>query len=87
MVANTALVRSLTTVSHISDIVGLSGLVFAVEPATRVARELIENVASKRKNVLPILEDARKPHSYFAVFGKIDVIYCDMRSLTKQTLR
>ena len=67
-----------TTVSHISDIVGLSGLVFAVEPATRVARELIENVASKRKNVLPILEDARKPHSYFAVFGKIDVIYCDI---------
>ena len=67
-----------TTVSHISDIVGLSGIVFAVEPATRVARELIENVASKRKNVLPILEDARKPHSYFAVFGKIDVIYCDI---------
>jgi fibrillarin-like pre-rRNA processing protein len=26
-----------TTVSHISDIVGLSGLVFAIEPATRVA--------------------------------------------------
>ncbi len=67
-----------TTVSHISDIVGLSGIVFAVEPATRVARELIENVASKRKNVLPILEDARKPHSYFAIFGKIDVIYCDI---------
>jgi fibrillarin-like pre-rRNA processing protein len=67
-----------TTVSHVSDIIGLSGLVFAVEPATRVARELIENVASKRKNVLPILEDARKPHSYFAVFGKVDVIYCDI---------
>jgi fibrillarin-like pre-rRNA processing protein len=67
-----------TTVSHISDIVGFSGIVFAVEPATRVARELIENVASKRKNVVPILEDARKPHSYFAVFGKIDVIYCDI---------
>jgi fibrillarin-like pre-rRNA processing protein len=67
-----------TTVSHISDIVGLSGIVFAVEPATRVARELIENVASKRKNVLPIIEDARKPNSYFAVFGKIDVIYCDI---------
>ena len=67
-----------TTVSHISDIIGLSGIAFAVEPATRVARELIENVASKRKNVTPILEDARKPHSYFAVYGKIDVIYCDI---------
>jgi fibrillarin-like pre-rRNA processing protein len=67
-----------TTVSHVSDIVGPSGIVFAVEPATRVARELIENVASKRKNVIPILEDARKPNSYFAVFGKVDVVYCDI---------
>jgi fibrillarin-like pre-rRNA processing protein len=67
-----------TTVSHVSDIVGPSGIVFAVEPATRVARELIENVASKRKNVVPILEDARKPGSYFAVFGKVDVVYCDI---------
>jgi fibrillarin-like pre-rRNA processing protein len=67
-----------TTVSHVSDIVGPSGIVFAVEPATRVARELIENVASKRKNVVPIIEDARKPQSYFAVFGKVDVVYCDI---------
>jgi fibrillarin-like pre-rRNA processing protein len=67
-----------TTVSHVSDIIGTSGIVFAVEPATRVARELIENVASKRSNVMPILEDARKPQSYFSVFGKVDVIYCDI---------
>jgi len=67
-----------TTVSHVSDIVGPSGIVFAVEPATRVARELIENVATKRKNVVPILEDARRPNSYFAVFGKVDVVYCDI---------
>jgi fibrillarin-like pre-rRNA processing protein len=67
-----------TTVSHVSDIVGNSGIVFAVEPATRVARELIENVASKRKNVVPVLEDARRPNSYFSVFGKVDVVYCDI---------
>jgi fibrillarin-like pre-rRNA processing protein len=67
-----------TTVSHISDIVGNKGLVFAVEPATRVARELLENVASKRKNVVPILEDARRPQAYFSVFGKVDVVYCDI---------
>lgn len=67
-----------TTVSHVSDIVGPRGVVFAVEPATRVARELIENVASKRKNVLPIIEDARRPQSYFSVFGKVDVVYCDI---------
>src|ERR671938_3971 len=67
-----------TTVSHVSDIVGPSGIVFAVEPATRVARDLIENVASKRKNVVPIIEDARKPQSYFSIFGTVDVVYCDI---------
>ncbi|MFL6359769.1 MAG: fibrillarin-like rRNA/tRNA 2'-O-methyltransferase [Nitrososphaeraceae archaeon] len=67
-----------TTVSHISDIVGLEGIVFAVEPAIRVARELIENVASKRSNVVPIIEDARKPQSYFSIFGKVDLVYSDI---------
>lgn len=67
-----------TTVSHVSDIVGNAGIVFAVEPATRVARDLIENVASKRRNVVPVLEDARRPQSYFSVFGKVDVVYCDI---------
>jgi fibrillarin-like pre-rRNA processing protein len=67
-----------TTVSHISDIVGVEGIVFAVEPAIRVARELIENVASKRANVVPIIEDARKPQSYFSIFGKVDLVYSDI---------
>lgn len=67
-----------TTVSHVSDIVGNAGIVFAVESASRVARELIENVASKRKNVVPVLEDARRPQAYFSVFGKVDVVYCDI---------
>jgi fibrillarin-like pre-rRNA processing protein len=67
-----------TTVSHISDIVGLEGILFAVEPAVRVARELIENVASKRANVVPIIEDARKPQSYFSIFGKVDLVYSDI---------
>ena len=67
-----------TTVSHISDLIGNKGLVFAVEPAVRVARELIENVASKRKNVIPIIQDARRPESYFSVFGNVDLVYCDI---------
>lgn len=67
-----------TTVSHISDIIGMNGIVFAVEPAIRVARELIENVAAKRKNVVPIIQDARKPQSYFSIFGNVDVVYCDI---------
>ena len=67
-----------TTVSHISDIVGSDGIVFAVESAIRVGRELIENVASKRANVVPIIEDARRPESYFSIFGKVDLVYSDI---------
>jgi fibrillarin-like pre-rRNA processing protein len=67
-----------TTVSHVSDIVGTGGLVFAVESASRVARELIERVAVHRSNVIPIIEDARKPNAYFSVSGKVDVVYCDI---------
>ncbi|MFQ5970481.1 MAG: fibrillarin-like rRNA/tRNA 2'-O-methyltransferase, partial [Nitrososphaerales archaeon] len=67
-----------TTVSHISDIVGSSGLVFSVESSSRVARKLIENVAVHRTNVIPVIEDARKPNAYFSVSGKVDVVYCDI---------
>ena len=67
-----------TTVSHVSDIVGGSGSVFAVESASRVARELIERVAVHRSNVIPIIEDARKPNAYFSISGKVDVVYCDI---------
>lgn len=67
-----------TTVSHISDIIGINGLVFAIESSSRVARDLLENLASKRENIVPILEDARKPRSYFSVFGTVDVLYSDI---------
>ena len=67
-----------TTVSHISDIVGLSGIVFGVEHASRVARDFLDRVASRRSNVIPILQDARNPKEYFSVFGKVDVVYVDI---------
>ena len=67
-----------TTVSHISDIIGTNGIIFAVESSSRVARELLENLASKRENIVPILADARKPRSYFSVLGPVDVMYCDI---------
>lgn len=67
-----------TTVSHISDIVGSGGLVFCVESAARVARELITRVAAYRPNVIPIVENARKPDAYFSVTGNVDVVYCDI---------
>jgi len=67
-----------TTVSHVSDIVGPSGIVFSVEHASRVARDFLDRVASLRANIIPILQDARKPREYFSVFGKVDVVYVDI---------
>lgn len=67
-----------TTVSHISDIIGLGGIVFGVEHASRVARDFLDRVASYRTNIIPILQDARNPNEYFAVFGKVDVVYVDI---------
>jgi len=67
-----------TTVSHISDIVGPSGIVFSVEHASRVARDFLDRVATYRTNVIPILQDARRPKEYFSVFGKVDVVYVDI---------
>jgi fibrillarin-like pre-rRNA processing protein len=67
-----------TTVSHISDIVGNEGIIFAVEPAVRVARELLENVATQRYNIIPIVEDGRRPKSYYSIFGMVQTVYCDI---------
>ncbi len=67
-----------TTVSHVSDIVGNKGIVFSIEPSHRVARELLENVASKRNNIIPILADARNYLKYYGYFGLVDVVYSDI---------
>jgi len=67
-----------TTVSHISDIVGYSGIVFSVEHASRVARDFLDRVAGHRPNVVPILQDARQPKNYFSIYGKVDVVYSDI---------
>lgn len=67
-----------TTVSHVSDIVGPQGIVFGVEHASRVARDFLDRVASHRKNIIPIMQDARQPQQYFSVYAKVDVVYVDI---------
>lgn len=49
-----------TTVSHVSDMVGAEGKVYAVEFSLRSGRDLMEHM-QKRSNVIPIIEDARYP--------------------------
>lgn len=67
-----------TTVSHVSDIVGKNGIVYSVEFGPRVMREFIKRVSSFRRNVMPILADARFPESYLPYADEVDVIYCDI---------
>ncbi len=67
-----------TTVSHISDIVGPGGKIFAVEHASRVARDLLDRVVSYRKNIIPIIQDARQPKEYFSIYNKVDILYADI---------
>ncbi|XP_057613362.1 rRNA 2'-O-methyltransferase fibrillarin-like [Chionomys nivalis] len=66
-----------TTVSHVSNIVGPDGLVYAVEFSHRSGRDLI-NLAKKRTNIIPVIEDARHPHKYRMLIAMVDVIFADV---------
>ena len=69
-------VASGTTCSHFSDIIGKEGIIYGVEIGERVLRDLIP-VAEKRKNIVSILADARKPEEYPWV-EQVDLIYADV---------
>jgi len=66
-----------TTVSHVSDMIGPEGVVYAVEFSHRCGRDLT-NMAKRRPNVVPIVEDARQPQRYRMLIGMVDVIFADV---------
>ncbi|KAF2789444.1 Fibrillarin [Melanomma pulvis-pyrius CBS 109.77] len=66
-----------TSVSHIADIVGPEGNVYAVEFSHRSGRDLI-NMATHRTNVIPIVEDARHPLKYRMLVGMVDCVFADV---------
>ncbi|EOB13717.1 rRNA 2'-O-methyltransferase fibrillarin [Nosema bombycis CQ1] len=66
-----------TTVSHVSDIVGEKGIVYAVEFSQRSGRDLV-NLAMKRTNIIPIIEDARHPQKYRMLVGSVDTLFADV---------
>lgn len=66
-----------TSVSHVADIVGPEGVVYAVEFSLRSGRDLI-NMAKKRTNVIPIVEDARTPQKYRMLLSTVDAIFADV---------
>ncbi len=66
-----------TTASHVADLVGPSGTVFAVEKSPRPFSRLLE-VAARWPNLLPVLEDAREPENYADLLAPVDGIYADV---------
>lgn len=66
-----------TTVSHVSDIVGANGLIFAMDIAPRPLRDLVF-ICEKRKNIAPILADANKPQEYVDRISLVDIVYQDI---------
>ncbi|MGA3020495.1 MAG: fibrillarin-like rRNA/tRNA 2'-O-methyltransferase [Candidatus Micrarchaeales archaeon] len=68
-----------TTSSHVSDIVGKEGIVYCIEISERNMRELVK-VCEIRKNMLPMLHDARDIGEYEKEIGTCDILYQDISS-------
>ena len=67
-----------TTISHVSDLIGPEGIVYGVEISKRSGRDLL-NMAKKRTNIVPIIDDARKPQNYrFLIPTQVDCIFADV---------
>jgi rRNA 2'-O-methyltransferase fibrillarin len=66
-----------TTVSHVSDLVGPEGVVYAIEFSKRSGRDLV-NMAKKRPNIVPIIEDARHPQKYRMLLNMVDTVFADV---------
>ncbi len=67
-----------TTVSHVSDILGETGHVWALDFAPRALRDLLDKVARYRSNVSPILGDANRPMEYSHLVPVVDTVFADV---------
>lgn len=65
------------TPSFISDIIGSTGCIFALDIAPRTTRDLIF-LCEKRKNIIPIMADANQPNLYLDKVTQADIIYQDI---------
>ena len=65
------------TPSFVSDIIGEGGVIFGVDSAPRVIRDLVF-MAKKRKNIIPILANANHPEELISRVTAVDVVYQDV---------
>ncbi len=66
-----------TTVSHVSDIIGSTGMVFAVDLAPRVVRDIVF-VSEDRPNIAPILLDANNVGELAKRVTQVDWLFQDI---------
>lgn len=65
-----------TTISHLSDLLP-NGTIYAVEHSPVSMKKLL-SVVQHRKNIIPLLEDANHPDSYFSIVPSVDLLYQDI---------
>ena len=66
---------SYSTITHISDLVGEEGKIYAVE-ISEIKGIKLKSIAKKRKNIVPITKDARNPYFYKnTIKSLVDCIY------------
>jgi len=66
-----------TTASHVADLAGPTGRVYAVERSLRPFSRLLA-LADRWPNLVPILGDAREPTSYGALVPPVHGVYADI---------
>jgi fibrillarin-like pre-rRNA processing protein len=66
-----------TTASHVADLLGPTGRLYAVERSLRPFARLL-GLAARWPNLLPLLGDAREPEGYADVVPIVDGIYADV---------
>jgi fibrillarin-like pre-rRNA processing protein len=66
-----------TTASHLADLVGPSGEVYALERSPRPFARLLA-LAERWPNILPILGDAREPREYWTSVPTVHGVYADV---------
>lgn len=66
-----------TTVSHLSDIVGKKGVIFAVDISPRSLRDMVF-LAQERKNIAPILADANHTETLSQKIVGVDLLVQDI---------
>ncbi len=66
-----------TTASHVSDVVGNDGFVFALDFAPRTTRNLMY-LCELRKNMSPIIADAKHPERYAGQVTIVDCVFQDI---------